>query len=768
MQSQHHDKMACTTPHPTPVVRLPLLDSLKRKRDHDGWRSPSPAEGSPSKRQRPAVSRHSSANPEVAVLAPTSTAPPKSQHLPEVKVEEISAAPTTAGQAEQKIILPIKSMDVPQRQSEAPKPVSIAQITPALRAKAMDKIESQINLETLLKHNELRLIEQELAKCQVALEQLRRCHVIPYPGHTESPITAEQISTGTGPALEPAAGLSHPEHAAPWGITDGPYTRHYARWLIPDAAFDPAPPPPPRQHVARKSVSGRATRRPDAEKAPVAATRAPRASNACPLYSLPSNYPVPKDRNSPLIATRPSDGKLVKLVCKFCGKDNVSSMQGFLNHCRIQHKHEYTSHGAAAEDCGVLLEEGDLNTASVISNELPTPVSATVSSSNKPFVHPLIVNLPRDRQQSSALPTPQSGPATPAKSEEGVFAVPQKPAALGTQPPKLPSTGVIDTNRTASLGQGPFIPSPLTPGLSALLQRRGVTGDMQTLVQNVKDRSDFDNICEQLPSDDEDDEAKPTPETKPLEQKPAKPRQPSKPKVRRSSVQQSRASSGAPAAPLRIKIITKPTTAIATPMCESPASFTPTMLPNTSSTVDFALPNYGPVPKSLDASALSPALPNALTPTKSEHSPKSVDHMNMCLPPNIDETMLESSSPHTIETDPGLVSDRGDEEDEDRLTFATISVDGEEASSNRRHDTVEFAVRRNDGEHEHRRSSQDHGDHQVDGLKSSESTVAVPGREGFVSVARGGRRGGRGRQRGGSSSGTGRSKGDARRTKQNP
>ena len=44
-----------------------------------------------------------------------------------------------------------------------------------------EAIESQFSLEILLKHNELRLINQELAKCQVGLEQLRRCHLIPYP-----------------------------------------------------------------------------------------------------------------------------------------------------------------------------------------------------------------------------------------------------------------------------------------------------------------------------------------------------------------------------------------------------------------------------------------------------------------------------------------------------------------------------------------------------------------------------------------------------------
>ena len=43
-------------------------------------------------------------------------------------------------------------------------------------------IDNEFNMQILMKHNELRLIEQELAKCQIALEQLRRCEIQPFPG----------------------------------------------------------------------------------------------------------------------------------------------------------------------------------------------------------------------------------------------------------------------------------------------------------------------------------------------------------------------------------------------------------------------------------------------------------------------------------------------------------------------------------------------------------------------------------------------------------
>ena len=46
---------------------------------------------------------------------------------------------------------------------------------------ARQVIESQFNLEIRLKHNERRLIDQELAKCQAALEQLVQCYLVPHP-----------------------------------------------------------------------------------------------------------------------------------------------------------------------------------------------------------------------------------------------------------------------------------------------------------------------------------------------------------------------------------------------------------------------------------------------------------------------------------------------------------------------------------------------------------------------------------------------------------
>ena len=98
-----------------------------------------------------------------------------------------------------------------------------------------------------MKHRELRLIEQEIAKTQVCIEQLRRCALIPY--HTEvslDPVASGEKSTDSG----------CPEFAPPhWTITNGPYTRHYQQWLLPDPKFDGYGPDGPPQALQRGGKS---------------------------------------------------------------------------------------------------------------------------------------------------------------------------------------------------------------------------------------------------------------------------------------------------------------------------------------------------------------------------------------------------------------------------------------------------------------------------------------------------------------------------------
>ncbi|KAI9674356.1 MAG: hypothetical protein M1829_003758 [Trizodia sp. TS-e1964] len=343
-----------------------------------------------------------------------------------------------------------------------------------------EAIETQFGLEILLKHRELRLIEQELAKCQVALEQLRRCSLIPYPGNTLSPFEEQlQISSGTGPALQPAPGMTMPESPAPWGVTNGPYTRHYAKWLIPDPKFDGVALEDHLGHdallAARSTPDKRPTRSSLAGKG--TPSRPQRGSTGPSLQALGTRYPSSRDKSGPLIIKRSSDGQLVRLVCIDCDRGDFSSAQGFINHCRIAHHRGFESHDAAALACGIPLEtdEGFLGSGGPEAN---SPGSATNSSNafNYALVHPLIrTALPATPSSSDVLRTPLPDKPTVQKASVSSMVGPHEAR------PKLPVV------RTASS----YVPCAQTPHLSVLLASRGFAGNLNKMVEEVTKKVQF-------------------------------------------------------------------------------------------------------------------------------------------------------------------------------------------------------------------------------------------------------------------------------------
>ncbi|KAK2934282.1 hypothetical protein FoTM2_005528 [Fusarium oxysporum f. sp. vasinfectum] len=191
---------------------------------------------------------------------------------------------------------------------------------------ARDEIRHQFGLEILLKHDELRLINQELAKCQVALEQLRRCHLIPYPVNCPTPEQMLNVSAGKGPAIQSRPGEAVPRWAPPFGVVDGPYARHYAKWLIPDPSFDGIQPEwhfTPEASRARASFAeGRTTRNSFTESGTSLKARSGRGAGSQKLQSLSSGYPQPKDKAGPCILKR-ADGKTVKLKGGVVGEEKA-------------------------------------------------------------------------------------------------------------------------------------------------------------------------------------------------------------------------------------------------------------------------------------------------------------------------------------------------------------------------------------------------------------------------------------------------------------
>ncbi|PLB35871.1 uncharacterized protein BDW47DRAFT_119214 [Aspergillus candidus] len=358
-----------------------------------------------------------------------------------------------------------------------------------------DTLGAQLSLEVLLKHDELRLIDQEIAKCQVALEQLRRCAEIPYPSAQLGGLS-QSVSSGTGMAVYAPGNGPAPLSPAPWGVTDGPYTRHYARWLLPDPRFDGGEPDPATPLLSASApgatpVEGRSTRGNPGDLGALAGKSRPqRGSSISKLQSLPNGYPAPKEKAGPMIIRRKSDGIMVKLVCLDCRRDNFSSTQGFINHCRIAHGRNFASHDAAAMASGETVEVDDAGAVVGVKSETPT---ATAPTTTPGYVHPLIRSahgiepLTPGRSASSAVETPRpTGPPAPAKST-------------------TPAT-------TEGLSPRAFLGSPDTPHLSSLMRHRGVGLDLDRLVGEAKTTVDLSAY----PSDEGESDSEseqPTPHT---------------------------------------------------------------------------------------------------------------------------------------------------------------------------------------------------------------------------------------------------------------
>lgn len=366
-----------------------------------------------------------------------------------------------------------------------PPPAQAATGTPDV-SRLRDTITAQLSLEVLLKHNELRLIDQEIAKCQVALEQLRRCAEIPYPGSSVAGLSTD-VSAGTGASVLAPGNGPPPLSPAPWGVTEGPYSRHYSRWLLPDPRFDGGEVESGAAATAGAGfplVEGRSTRGNPVDFNSLAGkTRPSRNSTSVKLQALPSGYPPVKEKAGPMLIRRKSDGVLVKLVCLDCRRDNFSSTQGFINHCRIAHNRNFASHDAAAVASGEPVEVDDAGAVVGGRTESTSSTAATPG-----YVHPLI--------RSAQLPTPSKDAVTPQKqpaTNSGAVATP--PATVEPRCQSVP----------AKVAPNPaFLASPATPHLSALTRDRGLGLNLDKLVTEAKTPVDLSGISDDDSDHDED------------------------------------------------------------------------------------------------------------------------------------------------------------------------------------------------------------------------------------------------------------------------
>ncbi|KAK3342977.1 hypothetical protein B0H65DRAFT_235560 [Neurospora tetraspora] len=375
---------------------------------------------------------------------------------------------------------------------EAARPSKPAASGPNLE-RAKDVIQYQFGLEILMKHDELRLINQELAKCQIALEQLRRCHLIPYPVQCPTPSQMLDISSGKGPALQSKPGESVPKWAPPFGVVDGPYARHYAKWLIPDPMFDGIQPEPVVETArARNAVAeGRTTRNSMSDAGGLGKQRSARGQVTQKLQALSSGYSHPKDKSLPCIVKR-SDGLTVKLVCLDCHRWNFSSTQGFINHCRIAHRRDYKSHDEAALHCGQPIDV-DENGGIAAEEKKPSPpiVPSVPNTTGSALVHPLARSEPLSEQQAyKAL-------LSRINASLELYHAGQLPDVkkIPTAPP---------ASKSMSSNAPDFVGSSDTPFLTKLMQKKKVGGNLSEKVKDAKTKVDWDAVLSRNDSEDTD------------------------------------------------------------------------------------------------------------------------------------------------------------------------------------------------------------------------------------------------------------------------
>lgn len=365
---------------------------------------------------------------------------------------------------------------------------------------ARDTIEFQFNLEILNKHNELRFIDQELAKCQVALEQLRRCHLIPYPTACPTPQQMLDIASGKGASVRPRPGEPVPKWGAPYGVVDGPYSRHYAKWLIPDPVFDGMRQDMQSEQQAaqsRNATEGRTTRNSFADPSTIK-PRSGRGATGQKLQALSSGYDKPKGEAGPCVLKR-SDGLTVKLVCidEGCRRENFSSTQGFINHCRIAHKIEFKSHDQAAMRCGHPIEVDDAaalaapkeKTKTPVTTAAPTPLPAPTTATG--LVHPLARS---DQETAKVLLARVNTALEKCKSSKD------------SKPRKMSASAGVRKNKTK------LVPSLQTPYLSKLMQAKKVGGNLKQEVEQATAPVEEDVL---MSDEDESGNTSPSEEEKP-------------------------------------------------------------------------------------------------------------------------------------------------------------------------------------------------------------------------------------------------------------
>lgn len=371
--------------------------------------------------------------------------------------------------------------------------ISEAQSNIDVRAKASENIEMAFLSQISLKHMELESINKEIGKCQAALEQLRRCHLIPYPVNAPTPAQMLDVVQGKGHALQ-QPGQPVPRYAPPFGVVDGPYARHYAKWLIPHPHFDGV------QYEERGAlhaqyawgVEGRSTRNSGVEGSKHVRGRASRGEPMPAFQSLTAEKPQPKAKAGPCLIKR-SDGVTVKLQCVDCERDNFNSVQGFINHCRIAHKREFKSHEEAATKSGQPWDSAE--EAAGAGQEPVLPKTSRSIPKETPKAPPATVaaNVLTGTQMSNS-----EACASLVSRIESVMSLWEQSQRATHKETKTSTKSEVEAETPAA-----FEGSLETPHLSKLMRSRKFAGSLADIVKEAKTPLLFEDITPDEESEDE-------------------------------------------------------------------------------------------------------------------------------------------------------------------------------------------------------------------------------------------------------------------------
>ncbi|KAF5094406.1 hypothetical protein D0Z00_003556 [Geotrichum galactomycetum] len=211
-------------------------------------------------------------------------------------------------------------------------------------------VQQEFDLEIALKRQEARAIDEEIAKIENMLYHIK----LHYENTANGIIVDDVESTPSPQVCFAEAGV--PEFA-----------EFYAQFLIDPNRKPPPPPPPPQpEHMQMRKRHYSFTNN-SSHGAGYSSKhlRSQSFNNSAERpYRLrtrpePSAAAVAAASTAPKCLIRRADNVLVKLVCPRCGRDNFGSPQGFINHCRISHGLELTTHDAAALECGVEVKESE-------------------------------------------------------------------------------------------------------------------------------------------------------------------------------------------------------------------------------------------------------------------------------------------------------------------------------------------------------------------------------------------------------------------------